>query len=248
MPDQVKPKGILRNRSEVNAPSVSDKSTSTAGGSEIISSHGTSEPFDRSAVLENTLANAKIHTVGNAIIQKHKSELVDELQGKTIDDEDGEPKNEHLKWNEANLYLNEQEKSATMKITEPKTPFQGSIGDSEYYRPDEEDDEVNLDAGRGPSSLDELEAEGFMLGEPEVSGPDPTIQPDRILVDEKAKAAAAQEQDGEEEEEEEEEEGEEEEETPEERHKRFEQMRKSHYFMKGAVLHKKLEDLDDDEN
>lgn len=238
MPDQTKPKGILRNRSEGNAPSVSDKPTSTAGESEIISSHGTSEPFDRSAVLENTLANAKIHTVGNAIIQKHKSELVEELQGKNLDNEDGDSRNEHLKWNEANLYLNEQEKSATMKITEPKTPFQGSIGDSEYYRPDDEDDELNVDGARGPNSLDELEAEGFMLGEPEVSGPDPTIQPDRILVDEKAKAAAAAEEDEEEEEEE----------TPEERHKRFEQMRKSHYFMKGAVLHKKLEDLDDEES
>lgn len=223
MPDQTKPKGILRNRAQVVSPPL-DGQTEATITSDTPPIATTLEPFDRHAVLENTLANAKIHTIGNAIIQKHKNELEDELQAQGDSTEEDELRRaEHLKWNEANLYLNEQEKSATMKITEPKTPFQGAVGDSEYYKPDEEDDEFNLDG------------DGLLLGEPESSGPDPTIQSDRIIVDEKAKEDAQEEQEPEHEE------------TPEERHKRFEQMRKNHYFMKGAVLHKHLEDEDDDE-
>lgn len=252
MPDQTtKPKGILRNRNEVSSPSLVGQSIETnspsapadAENPSIIGNTSQVEPFDRNAVLENTRANAKIHTIGNAIIQKHKSELVEELTANAAaaaasSDAD---KAEHLKWNEANLYLNEQEKSATMKITEPKTPFQGAVGDSEYYKPDEDEDNFNLDGGshQGPAapSLDDLEGDGLLLGEPEVAGPDPTLQTDRILVDEKAKAAAAAAEEAEKEHEE----------TPEEHHRRFEQMRKNHYFMKGAVLHKPLEDLDDED-
>lgn len=52
---------------------------------------------------------------------------------------------EHLKWDEANLYLTEQEKNATMKITEPKTPYQGTIGSSEYYHDDDGEDIPPLD-------------------------------------------------------------------------------------------------------
>ena len=37
-----------------------------------------------------------------------------------MDIDDNSPK---LRWDEANLYLNEQERPATMKIDEPKTPF-----------------------------------------------------------------------------------------------------------------------------
>ena len=35
--------------------------------------------------------------------------------------------NQRLQWDEANLYLTEQERTSTMKITEPKTPFVHSI-------------------------------------------------------------------------------------------------------------------------
>lgn len=240
MPDQLtKPKGILRNRA---SPALSAQSSETSVTTASTTNSDSSilsqplEPFDRNAVLENTRANAKIHTIGNAIIQKQKSELADELSHAGVA---GGEKTEHLKWNEANLYLNEQEKSATMKITEPKTPFQGAVGDSEYYKPDlDEDEEFNLDGGRLPPSLDDLEDDGLLLGEPEVET-DLTIHNDRILVDEKAKAEAEAEA--------EEQEESEPEETPEERHKRFEQMRKNHYFMKGTVLHKPVEELVDEE-
>src|SRR5690606_37852411 len=41
-----------------------------------------------------------------------------------------------LKWDEANLYLTEQQKSSTMKITEPKTPF------AKQYDPAEDEEEL----------------------------------------------------------------------------------------------------------
>lgn len=251
MPDQVKPKGILRNRSEVTSPPVDSGAGSASSATSSASPDAAStpsridaslKPFDRNAVLENTLANAKLNSVGNAIIQKNKADLEDELKSQGLTPEqaaaeserrtsNGGSSSEHLKWNEANLYLNEQEKSATMKISEPKTPFQGSVGDSEYYKPDDDDDDIPPLDG----------ADEFMLGEAAApdSGLDPTIQSSRIIVDEK-EARASQENSEEEEEEVEE--------TPEEKHKRFEEMRKNHYFMKGAVMHKQPLPVDDDED
>ena len=42
-----------------------------------------------------------------------------------------------LKWDEANLYLTEQQRDSTMKITEPKTPY------AQRYDPSEDDEEVS---------------------------------------------------------------------------------------------------------
>ena len=69
----------------------------------------------------------------------------------------GPEDNARLKWDEANLYLAEQNKSSTMKITEPKTPY------AKQYDPGE--DEVE--------TIEEDE--------------DPSIDPNAILVDEKEK-------------------------------------------------------------
>ncbi|RAL07291.1 PP1-complex regulatory subunit GLC8 [Aspergillus homomorphus CBS 101889] len=44
-----------------------------------------------------------------------------------------------LKWDEANLYLTEQEKTAKMKIDEPKTPF------APHYDPAEDEDELEAE-------------------------------------------------------------------------------------------------------
>ena len=43
-----------------------------------------------------------------------------------------------LKWDEANLYLTEQEKSSTMKIDEPKTPY------TKRYEPEEDEEEMRM--------------------------------------------------------------------------------------------------------
>lgn len=206
-----KPRSILRNSS------VSEYSPELSTGSY--------EALDREKVLENTRANAKLHDVGSAI-RSHSSP--------------GQRANgtapEHLKWDEANIYLNEQEKSATMKITEPKTPYQGAVGESEYYQPDEDEDAVETRDGK-KLVVDELD--DFSLGESQYTSlPDRTVQNDRI------------ERVGGDNEQEEEEEEEEPEITPEEKHRRFEEMRKAHYHMKGSVLKHPIppEDEDDEDD
>jgi protein phosphatase inhibitor 2 len=84
-----------------------------------------------------------------------------------------------LKWDEANLYLAEQQKTSTMKITEPKTPY-------EHARdlPDE-DEEEEEDVAIDPRyvDVDELDKQkrerkggresdipGLELGDPEELG------------------------------------------------------------------------------
>jgi len=81
--------------------------------------------------------------------------------------------NPRLKWDEANLYLTEQEKSSTMKIDEPKTPY------ARRYDPDEDEAEMRtLDAddlvvdeldkvGGSKSRTREDEIPGLELGDPE---------------------------------------------------------------------------------
>jgi protein phosphatase inhibitor 2 len=96
-----------------------------------------------------------------------------------------------LKWDEANLYLAEQQKTSTMKITEPKTPY-------EHARdlPDE-DEEEEEDVAIDPRyvEVDELDKQkranksgrvsdipGLELGDPEELGNAQTeVEDPRIL-------------------------------------------------------------------
>ena len=67
---------------------------------------------------------------------------------------------QRLKWDEANLYLTEQERSSTMKITEPKTPY------AKHYDPAEDpsdEDEVVEEAGSAAAAAaaaDGMDVEG----------------------------------------------------------------------------------------
>jgi len=60
-----------------------------------------------------------------------------------IDGADGDGEEaRHLKWDEANLYLTEQDRGHTMKIDEPKTPY------VRQYDPAEDEEEMaGIDAG-----------------------------------------------------------------------------------------------------
>ena len=152
-----------------------------------------------------------------------------------------------LKWDEANLYLTEQEKSATMKIDEPKTPY------AKHYDPTEDEDEMRIidaedlivdeldkaNSKHSPankSRAKEDEIPGLSLGEPEEAIPENLH--DGMDIDGKKKNVHVR--------------GEEHvglsaEEL--EKHKKFEEMRKKHYEMKNvADLLGHPEDLDDDDD
>ncbi|KAG2735505.1 hypothetical protein G9P44_001719 [Scheffersomyces stipitis] len=202
-----KPRGILRNKS-VSGP----ESTSAI-------------EIDRQEVIKNTRLNAELTHQASSEGDKIRAELAKKhLQ-------DGNT--EHLQWDELNLYKTEQEKSSTMKIDEPKTPYEGGFNpQGEYYQNDDEygDDENNdipefeLGEGEFDAERDKHEVLDSLHGGQVIR--DPSY--DDV----------------------EEEEEEEPELTAEERHKRFEEMRKAHYHMKGNVMHRKLEvdDEDDDDN
>jgi protein phosphatase inhibitor 2 len=102
-----------------------------------------------------------------------------------------------LKWDEANLYLTEQEKTAKMKIDEPKTPYAPHYDpreDDELIRMDEAQDSL-LDAngivvdeleknktGAHRKAFSEEEIPDLELGEPEDSLPDTSNDP-RVFRD-----------------------------------------------------------------
>jgi protein phosphatase inhibitor 2 len=133
--------------------------------------------------LQNTLQNAGHRRSSSAAARNSISRRHSSVHGA---DEDNNPR---LKWDEANLYLTEQEKSATMKITEPKTPY------ANRYDPEEDEEEEDVE-GRAldPQDLmvDELdlkkdggahkthhhrgaredEIPGLELGEPEEAVPE----------------------------------------------------------------------------
>lgn len=153
---------------------------------------------------------------------------------------DEDPNNPRLKWDEVNLYLTEQEKSSTMKIDEPKTPY------AKRYEPDEDEEEMRtLDAadlkvdeldqvGGGRSKTREAEIPGLELGDPEDY---PELQDDRdrisrssstsakaekqVIVEPTDDSGAHGENVGLSAEEK-------------EKHKKFEEMRKKHYEMKDV--------------
>ncbi|KAI0805641.1 hypothetical protein GGR55DRAFT_268073 [Xylaria sp. FL0064] len=138
--------------------------------------------------------------------------------------------NQRLQWDEANLYLTEQERSSTMKITEPKTPY------ARHYEPSEDEDDEMADGD--PIS-------GFSLGEPEEEVPEHEFSSSRKqskvhVSDEDATPQHDADNDylGM---------------TPEERekHRKFEQLRKKHYEMKGVAKFlghpEELDEMEDDE-
>ncbi|KAI5799208.1 hypothetical protein DFH27DRAFT_482930 [Peziza echinospora] len=163
-----------------------------------------------------------------------------------------------LKWDEANLYLTEQQKSSTMKIDEPKTPY------AKRYDPAEDEAEMHIldaddlivDELDGPikgsatspaqrakgkhHATREEDIPGLELGEPEELVPKQTsnhASPKQVIVldDEEV----THDQDGEEIPEEER-----------EKHKKFAELRKRHYEMKDVkeLLGHPEETLEDEED
>lgn len=221
----VEPHGILK-----NAPQ--DAKYKKEPTSEL---EETEAEFDRRKVIENTRLNSRL--MG---LDSKQGELIRQRIAKTkirdkssADAAFADLDDDHLKWDEKNIILNEQEKSATMKIDEPKTPYEGGFDpNNEYYQPDEDLEDIDL--GEGADDLDApadsvevIKAEGAQLKEAELA---------RAAAD----TAQLRTQAGTEEPEPDHEL------TPAEKHAMFEAKRKAHYHMKAEVLHHPLP-ADDDE-
>jgi len=221
------------------------------------------EVSDKELTLHNTLQNAGRHrSSSNARVPVSRRQS--STSGLSAAEE--EDLESRLKWDEANLYLNEQEKSATMKIDEPKTPY------AKRYNPDEDELEEDIEANSLDADdlvvdeLDKVKAggntrrareddiPGLELGEPEEAIPSRGGQPGHLsrsnsVQGEKQVLVKPEMNDGlgghgeqyvgmsaEER----------------EKHKKFEEMRKKHYEMKGVAgllgHPEELDTLDEEED
>lgn len=141
-----------------------------------------------------------------------------------------EEPNPRLKWDEANLYLNEGQMGGKMKIDEPKTPF------VKQYDPSEDEAEISalnaeqlnvdeLDMSK-PRAKRESEIPGLDLGEPEMERKQSNgSEEKKVLVEKNGVDPAGGKHDGDET-------GMTGEEL--EKHRKFEEMRKKHYEMKDV--------------
>lgn len=175
-------------------------------------------------MLENTLRNAGPHRRSSSNPRGPASRR---QSGTSPHFDENSPQ---LKWDEANLYLNEQNRDSTMKIDEPKTPY------AKQYDPAEDEEEVEM-LNAEELKVDELDSKPrrkpkvedipeFDLGEPELharSASTPESEK-RVMVEQDAEGDdgyhgellpnATQEE--------------------REKHRKFEELRKKHYEMRNV--------------
>ncbi|KAK9496212.1 hypothetical protein V1508DRAFT_407991 [Lipomyces doorenjongii] len=198
--------------------------------------------IDHEVLLRNTRTNAAQHG-------DHTNLNIRRLSGAATD----AAKNGHvlaemsarLKWDEANIYLTEQERTATMKITEPKTPYARSVDLSDLLDEDEIDESqgIVLNGVNGNRGRDDVP--GLDLGEPEEVVPVPRFSSATIVIDgEEGERRVSLDENAPDKADEDDEP-----EDGEERHRRFEEMRKKHYEMKDALkLAHQLQEQEEDED
>ncbi|KAI1099565.1 hypothetical protein F4804DRAFT_337119 [Jackrogersella minutella] len=232
---------------------TSPKSTHAPSGSEVKRPRGilknsyTKSPPPESPIKEQDLSEKELTIINTQTNAGHRrsSSAASRPPGsrrqstRTLSFDPNEilDNSQRLKWDEANLYLTEQERTSTMKITEPKTPY------ARHYEPseDDDDDDMLLD---GENSRKE-EIPGLSLGEPEEEIPEGEFGSERKqskvhVNDEDATPLhdAENEYLGL---------------SPEERekHRKFEQLRKKHYEMRDVAKFlghpESLDELEDEE-
>ena len=136
--------------------------------------------------MQNTLQNAGHRRSSSAARRSSASRRHSSAAGISDDD----PNKMRLQWDEANLYLAEQEAGGRMKITEPKTPYQYGDGGA-MEEEDEEDvaidprfvhvDEVEMAKNKTTKKHRESEIPGLDIGEPEDETGDVGQESDRIV-------------------------------------------------------------------
>lgn len=233
--------GILKNTSYSNsspeAPHISPTSDRPPLLNESAVTDGTTRPpmpgremSEKELTQMNTEFNAGGHRRNSS---NPRGSISRRQSGTSNRDEIQDEHGVRLKWDEANLYLNEGQMGGRMKIDEPKTPYAGR------YDPGEDDEEMSM-LNAQDIAVDELEMEhakhphkkprdseipGLELGEPEV---DPKSRResdgDRKVIVESDDMDVDGGHHGEEREEDMSV-------AEREKHKKFEEMRKKHYEM-----------------
>ncbi|KAJ5182925.1 hypothetical protein N7492_000541 [Penicillium capsulatum] len=123
-----RPKGILKNnKSFSTAPAAAEPTVFIPAVPTIGEPEETKE-----LTLQNTLQNAGRRRSSSTTQPGSNSRR----QSVANDPDENSPR---LKWDEANLYLTEQERTAKMKIDEPKTPY------APHYNPAEDDEQIRLE-------------------------------------------------------------------------------------------------------
>ncbi|CAZ81206.1 unnamed protein product [Tuber melanosporum] len=265
-PGNKRPRGILKNSASYHRSPTDKEATAAIPLSPSSENIPASVPMEASLsekdiTLQNTLQNAgrrrsSSNQAGRPASRRQSS--VHEL------DEQASPR---LKWDEANLYLTEQQKSSTMKITEPKTPYAKRYNpledEAELRILDAEDlvvdelDAMQAEAGEGPSSMPKRKKKeyampdedipGLELGEPEEAVPENSLKareshsPKQVVVKDDYIGDHHHRH------------GDDDEglDTPEEeeKHRKFQEMRRRHYEMKEvANLLGHPEELDEEDD
>ncbi|EFX00038.1 glc8-like protein [Grosmannia clavigera kw1407] len=216
-PDAGKPKGILKHPTRSSPPPLPTTATPDDGGQ---------QRTEKEETIHNTHLNAGLRRLSSSATRPSGSRRISSRTPSIYDDDDDS--SPRLKWDEVNLYLTEQERTATMKIDEPKTPY------VKHYDPSEDpsDDEV-------VESVED-DIPGLSLGEPEEAVPeDVEKRPSKVHVDDAGSVHGDDDMIGMSAEER-------------EKHLRFEQMRKRHYEMRNVAKFlghpEELDELADDED
>ncbi|KJX97592.1 glc8 protein [Zymoseptoria brevis] len=261
-----RPRGILKNSASFQQTSPETRTSpppvTSAAQANDAPSDTTNRPVmpsrelsEKEITLMNTEMNAGPHRRTSS---NPRGSLSRRQSSQSRGDEmavDNESDGQRLKWDEANLYLNEGQMGGKMKIDEPKTPF------AKNYDPAEDEEEIstinaqelavdelemNKPQRKGSGSrARESEIPGLDLGEPEMEAltQEESDGERRVHVN----SDFANENGGRHGEENTAELSHEEQ----EKHKKFEEMRKKHYEMKNIkslLGHpEELDALDDDE-
>lgn len=239
-----RPKGILKNASFQRSPPLSP--TAPAPAVAAAAAPTPPPPFpasperrlsEKELTIENTKINAG-HRRSSSAAGSSRPAGSRRPSSRTPSVADpNEEQDPRIKWDEANLYLTEQERTSTMKITEPKTPY------AKHYDPAEDpsdDEDHAAPPGEGGSSSSarstkrighEDDIPDMSLGEPEEAVPE--IPADEVEMAHKKRKHSGSRVHVDDEAVEGETAGLSEEEL--EKHRRFEEMRKKHYEMKGVA-------------
>lgn len=179
--DDIREAGILKNPSFQASPPKDLPAPRVVSPTQASRPELEHELSDKDITLQNTLQNAGPRRSSSNARPVGSRRQSSHVPG----DEENSPR---LKWDEANLYLTEQEKSSTMKIDEPKTPYAKKYDPSEdeetEVRTLDMDDLVvdELDKVNGSTSrTKEDEIPGLELGEPEEAVPDQMEDDGRLV-------------------------------------------------------------------